>query len=337
MERDKYWDSLKFVLIFLVVYGHIVAHYLGKSHFNMAIYNEIYFFHMPLFIFISGRFSHIRNKQKYRKSIVLLIETYVVFQIIRTFVSVVFENSNFTLECLTKPGWTLWYLVVLIYWRLILYSIHGKCLEWVHQHPKKVIVASFCISIFAGFIPFNPLAIQESMSFLPFFVMGYFSVDYNIKEIINKIHIFYPLLFLCVIFVILYFLNTNFDYVHHCSFTYWTDDIAHTVMRLGLRCLFFPVAIFLSLSVMRLVPSNSVIVKWGSATMFIFIFHSFALREVLFPLTVGNAILQHPIMLFVHAVIVTICMIILSRSKFLNTLMNPISKNPCFNNLFHMV
>lgn len=331
MERDKYWDSLKFVLIFIVVYGHIVSHYLGNSHYNMAIYNLIYLFHMPLFIFISGRFSHVRDVKKYKKGIIRLAETYVVFQIIRTFVSVYFENYNFTIECLTKPAWTLWYLVVLIYWRIFLYTIHGKkCSEWIHQHKCKVIIASLCISVIAGFIPFNFLAIQESLSFLPFFVMGYFSVDYNIKEKINKIHIVYPLSFMFVLFVLLYFVYTNLDYVHHCSFTYWTDDTAHTILRLGLRCIFLPVAIFLCLSVMRLVPSNNVIAKWGSATMFIFIYHSFALRGILFPLTVSNAIMQHPVMLFVHAVIVTACMIILSRSKFLNMLMNPISKTKQF-------
>ena len=67
MKRDLYWDSLKFVLIFFVVYGHIIAHYSELSRINMATYNYIYLFHMPLFVFVSGRFSHIRDKQKYKK------------------------------------------------------------------------------------------------------------------------------------------------------------------------------------------------------------------------------------------------------------------------------
>ena len=50
MKRDIYWDSLKFVLIFLVVYGHIAPRYLEGSQFNMAIYNFIYMFHMPMFV-----------------------------------------------------------------------------------------------------------------------------------------------------------------------------------------------------------------------------------------------------------------------------------------------
>ena len=57
MKRDLYWDSLKFVLIFLVVYGHTIETYSPDGSINRAIYNLIYVFHMPLFIFISGYFS----------------------------------------------------------------------------------------------------------------------------------------------------------------------------------------------------------------------------------------------------------------------------------------
>ena len=332
MERDKYWDSLKFVLIFLVVYGHIVAHYLGNSRFNMAIFNLIYFFHIPLFIFISGRFSHVKDIKKYKKGIVRLVETYVVFQIIRTIASVLFEKAVLSWDCLIIPNWILWYNIVLIYWRLMVYFIYLKAgQQWIQQHRRKIVLASFGISMMAGFIPVgDAFSVQRALSFLPFFVMGYYSVDFDIKEKCKKIPVAISLLIFIVIFGILYRLHMNLDYVHHCSFPYWAEDNAHTLLRFGLRCLFLVIAIVLSALVMGLVPSNNVFAKWGSKTMFIYIYHSFALREALFLLTIGSAILQHPIMLLVHAVIVTICLIILSRSRFLNMLMNPISKNVYF-------
>jgi fucose 4-O-acetylase-like acetyltransferase len=332
MERDKYWDSLKFVLIFLVVYGHIVAHYLGKSHFNMAIFNLIYLFHIPLFIFISGRFSHVKDIKKYKKGIVRLVETYVVFQIIRTIASVLFEKAVLSWDCLIIPNWILWYHVALIYWRLMVYFIYLKAgQQWIQQHRLMIVLASFAISIMAGFIPVgDAFSLQRALSFLPFFVMGYYSVDFDIRDKCKKIPVTISLLIFIVIFGILYRLHMNLDYVHHCSFPYWAEDNAHTLLRLGLRCLFLIIAIVLGAFVMGLVPSNKVLAKWGSTTMFIYIYHSFALREVLFLSTTGNATLQHPIMLLVHAVIVTTCLIILSRSKFLNMLMNPISKNVSF-------
>ena len=51
MKRDKFWDSLKFILIFFVVYGHIIETYTEYSSFNQAMYNFIYIFHMPFFMF----------------------------------------------------------------------------------------------------------------------------------------------------------------------------------------------------------------------------------------------------------------------------------------------
>lgn len=82
--RDNYWDTLKFVLIFLVVFGHVLEVNYPPGSVNRGIYNFIYSFHMPLFVFISGRFSHIKNRANYKKGIIRLLETYVAFQVIRT-------------------------------------------------------------------------------------------------------------------------------------------------------------------------------------------------------------------------------------------------------------
>lgn len=66
MERDKYWDTLKFALIFLVVYGHVIGNIVIDTCFTRAMFNFIYTFHMPLFIFVSGRFSHYTDKNRYK-------------------------------------------------------------------------------------------------------------------------------------------------------------------------------------------------------------------------------------------------------------------------------
>lgn len=43
MKRDGYWDTLKFMLIILVVYGHVIMpEYQKNSHENMAIFNFIF-------------------------------------------------------------------------------------------------------------------------------------------------------------------------------------------------------------------------------------------------------------------------------------------------------
>ena len=50
VRSDKFWDVTKAVLIFTVVLGHTLEINL-HNRINMASYNTIYTFHMPLFVF----------------------------------------------------------------------------------------------------------------------------------------------------------------------------------------------------------------------------------------------------------------------------------------------
>lgn len=77
--RDTYWDELKFVLICLVVLGHIIR--FSNGGLQGALHNYIYIFHMPLFIFCSGRYSHVNDKKKYLYRQMRILETYILFSI----------------------------------------------------------------------------------------------------------------------------------------------------------------------------------------------------------------------------------------------------------------
>ena len=95
MKRDLYWDSLKFILIFFVVCGHCIGSYLPTGGINRVLYNFIFTFHIPLFIFVSGMFSTINDRNKYKLGIIRLLETYIVFQLIKSFFSMLLSNSKF--------------------------------------------------------------------------------------------------------------------------------------------------------------------------------------------------------------------------------------------------
>jgi hypothetical protein len=55
-NRDPYFSNLKFILIFLVILGHLIEKYIYVNHDLYSIYTVIYMVHMPLFAFISGFF-----------------------------------------------------------------------------------------------------------------------------------------------------------------------------------------------------------------------------------------------------------------------------------------
>ena len=64
-NKKSFIDNIKVVLIFLVVFGHLIERYIDTSNTLMGILLFIYIFHMPLFIFIAGLFiSYIFGKQQ---------------------------------------------------------------------------------------------------------------------------------------------------------------------------------------------------------------------------------------------------------------------------------
>lgn len=68
--RNAYFDNAKFVLIFLVVFGHMISPYRTDSEGMLSIYHFIFIFHMPVFILLAGYFSkNFHKKGYYKKSL----------------------------------------------------------------------------------------------------------------------------------------------------------------------------------------------------------------------------------------------------------------------------
>ncbi|GIO26383.1 acyltransferase family protein [Ornithinibacillus bavariensis] len=181
MERDLRISNAKGLLIFLVVFGHLIE--LSK-YSNYELFVFIYAFHMPLFIFISG---YLAKRVKVSK-IINLILLYLIFQTIFNY----FRYLMGTYETIPfhygTPQFHLWYLVSLGIWYaaafLLLKLKLTKCVKWV---IFIVIVAISFISrwyaseilvlvknnLFVGFDTYT-LSYQRTLSFAPFFFAGFF-------------------------------------------------------------------------------------------------------------------------------------------------------------------
>lgn len=320
MERSKYWDSLKFVLIFLVVYAHILSPYKSDSQFNMSVYNFIYLFHMPLFIFISGRFAHIHDKNKYRHRTLQLLETYIVFQVI--FIAITFfTNRSLSISLLIKPYWISWYLLVLVYYRLMVYFISPKWFE----HRKTILVLSICISLAAGYLPFRYyLGIHRTLCFLPFFVLGYYSTEISLRKPTGRISYVIAAGILIALFAInVVTMKDVYSFVLHCPYKDWEAfHIICSTAYPAIRIMFILIAVIISIMVMRIVPANPRFAKWGTHTLFIYIFHAFALK-LLFLLINRNYLPQNELLLVVYTTIITIGLLFLSQYNFFYVLLNP--------------
>ena len=89
-------------------------------------------------------------------------------------------GNKFSISYFLIPHWTLWYLLSLIFWKLILQYTPKKLINNPYVYLGITILASLTIGIF---LPYGRvLSIQRTISFLPFFLMGYYFKTGKIKQ-----------------------------------------------------------------------------------------------------------------------------------------------------------
>ena len=91
MARDNRIDTLKGLLIILVVLGHVITTLDNVNIVNHAVMGIIYIFHMPLFILISGYLTKSPEKQTARDMWKGLLNLFVILVI---FLSCKFSHPN---------------------------------------------------------------------------------------------------------------------------------------------------------------------------------------------------------------------------------------------------
>lgn len=176
-ERNYRMDNLKCLLIFAVVFGHMLELFMGKNDGFKVIYLVIYSFHMPLFAFVSGVFARY-SPEKIRNH---LIYPYVVFQILY----LVFANSVLEKETevqFTTPYWLLWYLFASIAWNLLLPLVQGSGFTW--RKKAVVLTAAFLAGILIGFDDKAGyyLSFSRIVEFFPYFLMGAYYQEWSDRK-----------------------------------------------------------------------------------------------------------------------------------------------------------
>lgn len=275
---------------------------------------------MPLFIFISGRFSAMKDRSRYLKGILRIFETYVVFQIIWRLCTILLGNSVSLGDWLT-PYYVMWYLLSLVFWRVMIFIAS----DWIKGSPLIWIGLSVIISLLAGFIPIStPLSFQRTLGFLPFFMAGYCTRQYEVKEYTKKMSTIWAvlILLLSIAMIIPIEQKVKMTEVFCCAYPY--SHGGDVLMMLIARFLFIIVASCMCVAVIRLTPCNEKCAQWGKHTLLIFIYHAFATYALFLLFGKGLIPSSWPWLLLYSAVILVILLFI-SRWNVFTWLLNPIS------------
>jgi fucose 4-O-acetylase-like acetyltransferase len=301
--RVPLWDNARFLCVTLVVIGHAIQRLTAEDDHALIVYLFIYAFHMPAFAIISGYFSRPGSPTARQMTRVLtdILLPYLIMETIWTFVQFLVEGKQGFNP--SQPSWTLWFLLALGIFRLILPYL--ALLRWP-------LAWAVLLSVGVGYMTNidNTFSLSRAIGILPFFVLGWKIRDWGIVEKwrmassqtvwirVAAISVFAA--WLCVAWVFV-------DYWREIDLRFWFFyDDSYVVLggvhwwaglvRLGLIVL----AVVLSAAFFVLVPrSKNWMTTLGQATMYVYLLHSF----VLYPLRETAFLQQYSTTIWLLAVI----------------------------------
>jgi fucose 4-O-acetylase-like acetyltransferase len=174
-RRVPFWDNARFACIALVVLGHAVQRLTYDSDIALGLYLLIYAFHMPAFAIISGYFSRSGSPTKRQMARVItdILVPYVIFELLWSLTKWIVEGGAD--PNLTKPSWTLWFLLALGIFRLVLpyLALLRQPLLW-----------TLVISIGAGYITNigDTFSLARTLGLLPFFTLGWWLAERDVVD-----------------------------------------------------------------------------------------------------------------------------------------------------------
>ena len=282
MQRDVYYDNLRFVLIAFVVVGHFALAYLhGASSKPVSIFKDwIWVFHMPAFLFVSGMFA----KGLYKPdrglrvdAICFYLVMYLLFSCVIQAVMMTYSNAEFDLFHIYRIPWYFLALAMLGATLPIAANVRGGA--------KVVVPVAVLFAIIAdsndGFGSF--LSLGRIVNFAPFYLAGYFMTTEDFKHIVQKIqakglYIVLDIAFLVAVFAALWFMPPVYsEAVFKLSMAY-TPYSGFAELPLPevvvLRSLWFVLAAAMLVAVSALVPMRRVFFsEMGQRTLQVYLLH----------------------------------------------------------------
>jgi fucose 4-O-acetylase-like acetyltransferase len=283
-SRVPLWDNARFVAVTLVVIGHAVQRLTADSDNALIVYLFVYAFHMPAFAIISGYFSRpgAPSSRQMRRVITDILLPYVIFEAIWTLVQWLVEgNDTFNP---TTPSWTLWFLLALGIFRLVLPYLA------LFRFPLLIAIV---LSVGVGYFDNvdSTFSLSRAIGIMPFFILGWKLREWGLVEKWRFAEKQALPLRLAAVGVFIAWFGAVVAFVtpwRAVELRYWFfyDDsyrgLGEDQWWAGLvRLALIGLAVLLSAAFFVLMPRRELwITEFGTATMYVYLLHSF----VLYPL-----------------------------------------------------
>lgn len=238
---------------------------------QMSAFNFIFSFAMPAFIIISGYFT---NVDKSLKGLPILFETYIVFQLLHAIVDFDFSLVRF----IFYPKWTMWYLLSLIWWKVALYIYN--------RYSKKIylfLVVAVVLSVLTPYIkiPVYLLAIERTISYFPFFLIGVLMRDFDVERL-RQIKTIRVISLVIIVISIVASLRNPIEtrWLFNWNSLYYDMPITLSVAPL-VRIIAIMGCSIIATSVIILTPENFTLLRQeGKNSLFYYMWHSILLTII---------------------------------------------------------
>lgn len=273
-NRDYYFDNAKFILIFFVVFGHMLRSYIESDGAILNFYKLIYTFHMPAFILISGFFAKgIYQKGYISKIAKKLILPYLIFQLIYSvFYYYLYGKSTFSINLL-EPHWSLWFLLSLFFWNIMLLGFNKL-------KPAAALTISFALGLLIGYVDAAAeyLSITRTFVFFPLFLLGFYLKKEHFAVMRSKgSKIFSAAAIVAVAAGIALF--PNLDEAWLLGSKPYSELEAITFYGLLKRMGIYAINLLMIWCFFSFVPKRRFFfTKWGKNTLYVYLLHGFIIR-----------------------------------------------------------
>lgn len=283
-RRIPLWDNARFGCIVLVVMGHAIQRQTLDSSNALTLYLFVYAFHMPAFAIISGYFSKASppTTRGMRRVLTDFVIPYAIFETIWSLVKWLVEGRAAFNP--TEPSWTMWFLLALAIFRLVLPYL--VLLRWP-------LVWAVLLSVGVGYLANvdSTFSLSRAIGILPFFLLGWQLRQWDVMQRwrdLGGVVWAWRALAAAVMGSWLAVVGLNVQAFRDFELQYWffyddsyralgEDEWWAGLLRLGLILL----ATVLSAAFFVLIPRRETFFSaFGQATMYVYLLHSF----VLYPL-----------------------------------------------------
>lgn len=174
--RIALFDNLRGVLVVLVVIGHVIHPVHNDNPALSAVFDLIYLFHMPLFVFLSGLFAKGAWRGG-RLNVNRIISFFVLgfgFQVALMLINGAARTLYRLLSFTSAP----WYLLAMGWWYLLTPLLSRLGARRGMALSVALALAGGCVDLSDGM-----LAISRTLAFLPCFALGYYLTPRSVERL----------------------------------------------------------------------------------------------------------------------------------------------------------